>query len=188
MDRIWIGVVLALILAACGGRTLTVPEYAAEVEELVTEMSARFATADAGWESEAPSVEGAQRYWDRRLEIRDDFLAGVESLDPPEELVLTHDEAVDIFRRITAADYAIAAQVADYDTVTEHWPWVDTPEGQASDAILEEVYAFCRRSQEDFDATRERGALEGVPWLPPEMQEAVKVAFGCPPSAALVED
>jgi hypothetical protein len=58
---------------------------------------------------------------------------------------------------------------------------VNTAEGQAAEAVLEEVFAFCRASQAEFDATEERESLEDVPWLPPEMTEIVKVAFGCPP-------
>ena len=85
------------------------------------------------------------------------------------------------FRRITAADVAIADLVEGYDDITEHRPWLDTPEGQASLAVLEEVYAFCRASQAEFDATDDREDLEDVPWLPPEMSEVIKVAFGCPP-------
>jgi hypothetical protein len=65
--------------------------------------------------------------------------------------------------------------------VTEHWQWVETPEGQAADAVLEEVFAFCRASQAEFDATEVREALEDAAWVPSEMKEVVKVAFGCPP-------
>ena len=66
------------------------------------------------------------------------------------------------------------------ETVTEHWQWVETPEGQAAEAVLEDVYAFCRASQAEFDATGEREPLADVPWVPPEMKEIVSVAFGCP--------
>ena len=58
---------------------------------------------------------------------------------------------------------------------------MDTPEGQAADAVLEEVFAFCRASQAEFDATEDREALEDAAWVPSEMKEVVKVAFGCPP-------
>ena len=44
MSRAWAAVCFATILAACGGGTLTVSEYAAEVEQLVAEMEAEFAT------------------------------------------------------------------------------------------------------------------------------------------------
>ena len=181
VHRVW-AAGLAMILAACGGGSLSVPEYAEAAEDLVAEMVADFGALDAEWESQIPSVEGAQTYWEGRMQIRNEFLEGVQELDAPDEIAAMHATAVDLFKRITAADEALAQRVATYDTVTEHWEWVNTPEGQAADALLEEVFAFCRSSQAEFDATRDRESLEDVPWIPAEMEQAVKVAFGCPPS------
>jgi hypothetical protein len=172
---------LALSVAACGGGTLTLTEYATEVEALVADMESRFTAIDADWEAQAPTVDGARVYWDRRLKIREDFLAGIGDLNPPEEIEHQHVTALDLFGRITAADEALAARAATYDTITDHWQWVGTPEGHAAEAVLAEVYSFCRASQEEYDATAEREALEYVPWVPPEKQQVVKVAFGCPP-------
>ena len=67
------------------------------------------------------------------------------------------------------------------DTVAGHWDWRDTPEGRASQAVLEDVYDFCRASQEEFDATSAREKAQDAAWLPAEMREIVRVAFGCPP-------
>ncbi len=172
---------LALILLACGGGNLTLSEYAAQAEDLVAEMESRFESLDREWESQAPTVEGARRYWDGRLEVRSDFLDGVRALDPPDAVADQHAAALDVFGRITAADEALAERVATFETVTEHWQWVDTPEGVAADALLEEVFAFCRASQAEYDATKDREPLKDVPWIPSEMSEVVSVAFGCPP-------
>lgn len=168
------------MLAGCGGGTLTVSEYAARAEGLVGRMVAQFDDLDAAWESQPPSVEGAMTYWDGRLAIRHEFLDGVEALEPPEAVAEQHAAALDVFTRITEADEALAARVATMDEVTDHRQWLDTPEGEASLALLDEVYAFCRVSQAEYDATQERELLEDVPWLPSEMTEVVSVAFGCP--------
>lgn len=176
-----IGICLAVILTACGGGPMTLSEYATQAETLVMTMRSDFATLDAEWESQTPTLEGALDYWDHRLAIRAVFLEGVEDLDPPAEVVDQHQAALDVFRRITAADEALAARVAGMDAVNGHRGWLNTPEGQASLAVLDEVYAFCRSAQAQYDATEEREALEDVEWLPGEMQEVVKVAFGCPP-------
>ena len=88
-----------------------------------------------------------------------------------------------MFSRITTADERLAARVAEYEAVTEHRQWLDTPEGQESLAVLDEVYAFCRSSQAEYDVTSERGDLADAPWVPAEMKEIVSVAFGCPPSS-----
>ena len=178
--RLLIGISVALSVAACGGGSLTLTEYAAEVEQLVAEMENGFASADAEWESQAPSVAGAEEYWEDRLEVRYDFLEGVEALEPPEEVADMHQESLDLFTKMTDADEALAARSAEFDEFTDHWQWVDTPEGQASDKVLAEVFEFCRASQEDFDATQEREQFAVDEWLPSEMKEVVRVAFGCP--------
>lgn len=172
--------VAALLLVGCGNGPLTVSEYAEAAEQLVMEMEEQFESLDREWESQPPTVDGADRYWEGRLEIRAEFLAGVEDLEPPEDIAPMHETALAVFADITAADEALAARVASYDSVTDHWQWVDTPEGQAAEAVLEEVYRFCRASQAEFDATADRRALADAPWLPSEMTEIVSVAFGCP--------
>lgn len=169
------------LVGGCGGGEPSVAEYASSVEELVAEMEADFAALDTEWESNLPTAERAAGYWDGRLEIRDRFLAGITDLTPPDGVASMHESALELFTRITAADRALAASVASYETITDHWQWVDTAEGRAADAILAEVYEFCRASQAEFDETRDREALGDTPWIPAEMKEIVKVAFGCPP-------
>ncbi len=181
MRRAWVCSWLAVILVACGGGSLTVSEYAAQAEELVAVLEARFESLDAEWESQAPTVDGARSYWDGRLAVRAEFLEGVQELDTPDGVADLHAAALDVFGRIAAADKALAARVATFEVVTDHWQWVDTPEGRASEAVLEEVFALCRASQAEFDATKDREALRDVPWIPSAMTEVVSVAFGCPP-------
>ena len=171
-----------MVVASCGGGSLTVSEYADAAEDLVAEMVDGFASIDATWESEAPTVEGARRYWDARLQIRHDFLDGVEGLDPPEGVVDMHATALDLFGRMTAADEALAARVATFETIEGHRSWLDTPEGMESLAVLEDVFAFCRASQTTFDASGgPRETMAGAAWLPSELTERISVAFGCPP-------
>lgn len=171
---------LLLLCAGCAAAPLTVTEYAETVEALVAEMTAAFDEIDEAWEAQPPTLGRALGYWERRLEIREQFLAAIQELDPPTEITAIHAAALDVFDRITTADRNLAARVAEYDTITTHRQWLDTPEGAAAQAVLEEVYEFCRLSQEEFDATAEREGLGDAPWLPPDMKEAVKVAFGCP--------
>ena len=171
---------MLMSVAACGGGAMTLTEYAEGAEDLVAEMEAAFMTIDTVWESQEPNAAGAEEYWDRRLEIRQAFLDGVEELRPPLEIADMHDDAVDIFSRITAADEALADRVAAMEVITSHRGWLDTPEGAATQSILAEVWEFCRASQADFDATEERIQYRDAAWLPSEMKEVVRVAFGCP--------
>lgn len=181
MQRGMLAAVLALTVAACGATSLTVSEYAVEVEAMVDRMEGQFAAIDAEWESQPPSLAGALEYWDSRLTIRHEYLEDLDALEPPDGIASMHTTALEVFGKITAADEALAARVSSYQAVTEHWQWLDTPEGAASLAVLEEVYTFCRSSQAEFDATEDRASLAETPWVPQEMKEIVKVAFGCPP-------
>lgn len=181
MHRFYLIACMAVVVVVCGGGSLSLTEYATEVEALVSTMTADFAALDSEWEAEPPTLGRAERYWSGRLEIREQFLEGVGDLQPPEAVEAQHANALDLFTRITAADVALAARVETLDEITSHWAWVDSPEGRASDAVLEEVYAFCRDSQAGYDATESRESSEDVAWIPQEMKEVVKVAFGCPP-------
>lgn len=179
MRRLSIVLSAACVFAACGSSP-TLTDYAEEAEALVAAMEADFASLDAEWESQTPNIEGARVYWQGRLETREEFLDAVRDLDPPDAITDLHQQALDVFERITSADEALAAHVLTLDSISEHWAWVDTPEGRAADMALADVFAFCRQSQEEFDATAGRESSDGVPWVPAEMTEVVKVAFGCP--------
>jgi hypothetical protein len=114
------------------------------------------------------------------LEIRTDFLAAIQDLDAPDAILDQHTTALDLFTRITAADQDLAAVAETYDSISEHRPWLESPEGAASLAVLDEVYSFCRASQAEYDATRERDDLVDLPWIPADMKDVIRVAFGCP--------
>lgn len=181
MRVVWTGTFLALTLMACGGGSLTVAEYATQAEELVAELAAEFESLDAEWESQSPSLEAARTYWERRLAARVKLLDGIRTLDPPEELADLHETALDLFGRITAAEEDVAARVGSFETAADLEQTWHTPEGQAAQAVLEEVFALCRATQTEFDETEDRESLEDVPWIPPEMKEVIQISFGCPP-------
>jgi hypothetical protein len=55
----------------------------------------------------------------------------------------------------------------------------ETPEGVAARAADDQAIALCRAAEAEINSTEERSAFEDVPWIPPEMKEIVRVAFGC---------
>ena len=174
-----VGVCLVLILAACGGGSLTLSEYGERGEQLVIEVSQRVDALDAALESENQTVESVRAYWDERVEARRDFSEGLEALEPPEEAEELHAIVVDMFRRLTVAEEALAVRVASIETLSGPVEWWATPEGQAARAVDEEVTQICVVAQEAFDETVDREAVADVPWIPPDMKEVVRVAFGC---------
>ena len=75
----------------------------------------------------------------------------------------------------------LAARVLAMDSpvgIEEIW---ETTEGQAARAADADAVALCRAAQAEFDSTKERAALEGVPWIPADLKQVVRVAFGCTP-------
>ena len=172
---------LALILMACGGGSLSAAEYAAQAEALVSVLAAEFESLDAGLESQTPNLDAAQDYWERRLAARVELLDGIRALDPPDELADFHATALGLFGRINSAEQAVAARVGSFQTAAELERTWQTPEGQAAQAVLQEVFALCRSTQTTFDETDNRESLSDVPWIPPEMKEIIRVSFGCPP-------
>lgn len=182
MRTILLGFCFATFVAGCASSEPTLSEYASEVEALVAEMESRFVSIDAEWLGGPPNVDRAAEYWDDRLEIRNDFLDAIKELDPPEDVEAMHAQSIDLFSRITQADVALRAKAESYAEFDDHWQWADTEAGRAADAVLEDVYTFCRDSQQEFDDTRDRETFAEMPWVPSEMKEVVRVAFGCPPS------
>lgn len=173
-------VCLAMMLAACGGGPLTLEEYGAQAEDLVTAVTVRIDDLDADLESYAQTAGGTVTYWDNRLDARVEFLEGLEALDPPEEAVELHAVVVALFRRLNDSEAALAETVAAMAPGIGAAAWWDTPEGRAAAAVDEEVSTICHVAQGQFDQTKSRDAFGDMPWIPTEMKTAVRVAFGCP--------
>jgi len=178
--RICAAACLTLTVIACGGGSLTMTEYAAESEVIAADVIGRIAAADAAWESQPPTPERAKAYWEARLAARHDFMDAVHALDPPGEFADFHNAAVEVYGKVTAAEEALAARSAEYETFTDHGQWWDTPEGRAARALDDEGIAICQAAQAEFDATAQRDEFSDAPWIPPELKEVVRAALGCP--------
>lgn len=177
--QVWVAVGLAAMLVACGGGP-SLSEYAEEGEELTATLLEGLEALDATFTSQDPTVESVQEYWTGRLALRTEFLEGIQRLEPPQGLVELHERALDIFSRVVDTETALAARVTTLATPTDPSQWWDAPEGRAVLAVDEEAIAICHAAQAGFDATQEREVLSDVPWVPSEMRDSVRVAFGCP--------
>jgi hypothetical protein len=171
---------LISLLVACSPGSLSLQEYGAEAETLVVVVTARIDKLDTELESYAKTREGARTYWDLRLDARNEFLEGLESLDPPDDAMELHGIVVDMFERLNAAEQALAARVATFERGIAPQQWWETPEGQAARAVDEEVASICQVAQAQFDKTKARAVFADTPWIPSEMKQVVRVAFGCP--------
>ena len=179
-----VGVCLALNLVACRGGSLSLSEYGEQGEQLVVDVSQRVDALDVALESEDQTLNAARAYWDERVQARRDFSEGLEALEPPEEAEELHAVVVEILNRLAGAEETLAARVTSFGTVSGPAEWWATSKGQAARALDEEVAQICIVAQGAFDETVHREAVADVPWMPPEMKEVVRVAFGCPDETA----
>lgn len=101
-----VSTVLGLLVlgAACGGGggALSLEEYLRELDRLDQRMDERSQEAEDAFEeaindptiSEAEGLEAVQTFFSDALPILQDFVEGMEGLEPPEEAQQLHDEAV----------------------------------------------------------------------------------------------
>lgn len=168
--------VLGLLLQACSSdASLTV--YAEGAETLVATMNARLDELDAEIEG-SDDLDLTKWYARERVVARSAFLDGLRALDPPDDLEQFHATALDIIGRLLDAETVLAERVeatAPGEYVGNYW---ETPEGIAARAADERAVALCQAAEAELD-TEERAELVNAPWIPPDMKETVRVAFGC---------
>jgi hypothetical protein len=157
---------------------MSLPEYAKEVEALVTTMNARFDGLDTEFSDagDLDDIKESARQW---IEARTEFLSGMKQLDAPEAVADLHDEAVTIMGRVVESESAFSEMIQNLDSDSDRDSLWDTPEGVAARAADARAIVLCDAAQETLDSTDSRSELEGVPWIPAEMKEIVRVAFGC---------
>ena len=170
-------VVLGLAGSACSS-SMSLSEYAEEVEHLVVTMNQRIDDGEAEVAGD-PTLERAQSYATDRLDARHAFIDAFDALEPPSEVADLHTTALDIFDRLVAAETVLADLVMAADSFEEaDAVWI-TPQGEAFRKIDEEAVALCAAAQADLDATQQRDAFSDTPWIPPEMKEVIEVTFRC---------
>jgi hypothetical protein len=175
---------LVIVVASCGGGELTLTEYAEEVEGLTTTMyrTLNDLTAELAAKvqpPEVPTAEDIQTLYAAVAAAYRDLLGGLEAIDPPKEVAELHTDSLDIMTRLAAAQEAFARRATEVETENELSLLWETPEFLAAESAQEEIVAFCQAAQARFDATADREVFADAPWIPPEMQEVVLVAFGC---------
>ena len=171
----WIAI--AILASSCASE-ISLPEYAKEVEALVTTMNARLDELDTEF-SDAENLDDTREYARERVEARTVFLSGMNELDAPEAVADLHAEAITIMNRVVETESALSEMIQKLDSVSDVDSIWDTPEGVAAQAADERAIILCEAAQETLDSTDSRSELEGVPWIPPEMKQIVRVAFGC---------
>ncbi len=168
-----------VIIAGCGGGELTLTEYAEQVEGNTTAMYQTLEELTRDVAFEALTVEDVQEVYGGVATAFNRLNDGLEDIEPPADLAELHASALGLSTELAAAGDAFASLTDDVESEDELAELFSSPEARAVDTAQEKMVSFCLERQAEFDATADREAFADTPWIPPEMQEVVLVAFGC---------
>ncbi len=168
---------VVVLVAACGGGSLSLDEYADTIESLVAEMNLQVDAALRPLDDPEVTAGDVAEAFSRRAIARGVFLDALRDIDPPEEATEIHREALVIIEQLRDAEAAVSVKAGE--------PGIDLPGIFASsealdlEAIDERAVAMCSMAEAAFDATSVREGFSGSSWMPAALKEAVDVAFRC---------
>ena len=178
---VFVGVGLALAVAACGSDEMTLTEYVERVDAILDRGMQQYQELAASPQGEVLVVEGErladftpqqlQVALEQVVEIQDEALGAAAAIEPPAQIADLHEL---FFRKLPIAELAARA-----GTATDWEELSDSPEMAAYRAGLVGDSQVCDEFQAKLDATEERGAFVDTPWIPSEMKEIVDAAIGC---------
>ena len=174
-----VGVLSALLFSACGGGSLSLSEYSEEVAELLRRVDSRLDAQAEQLLASPPDVAATQALVDDIVAGAHEIVDGIDALEPPEEVAELHAALLEILVPLLSAQEAWAAFAKTVTTIEELDQVWEGPEAQAVQAAGLEAVDLCYAAQDHIDATRDREALEDVPWIPVELKEVVRVSFNC---------
>ena len=171
MNRLIFATSLMLLLLGCGGGTLSMTEYAATLDLLVSDLGGELEAMDVRV-TETPTVEEARLVLGEALTARTEFQQSLTELDPPRGFADLHNDLVDLHARLITVQGAFAAQAATATSLDE---MLNSTESEAYQAVQIELMELCPDLQARVDALAD---LAGNPWIGTG-REVVRVAFGC---------
>ena len=172
----------AVVLVACGGSGMTLSEYAAELESLVATMNARLDVGTEALDTEPSTVDLIRTWADDRMVARNEFMNAFNALTPPDEAVELSEAAAETISVLVAAEQEMVDEIHRVDDLATLQRMWSSPVGQAARLADEKAVAICQAAQAAMDSTAERAQFAGTPWVPAELQDVVRVAFGCTPA------
>lgn len=173
---------LVLAVAACGGNEISLTEYVESINDAAAVAGARADDITAqGILTEDSTPQEIEAGLERVLEeVRIPLQQSVDAIDPPEQVAELHNLLWSWHADFIEIETTLAARMGATPDTEEGWTMLsDSPEVVAYRASLAEGKQVCTDFQAQLDATEERGAFEGTPWLPSELSEVVNAALGC---------
>ena len=125
---------LGFIVTACGGGSLSLPEYFRQVVGTSNEMDDRFAAlgievvSEEELDLEAGVIEANRIFYNAALPIQRDFADALADIDPPADVEDAHKEIVDATAELVQVYQDVADRLADVGSASELDELFDEPE------------------------------------------------------------
>ena len=164
---------MALVLASCGGRDLTLTEYVSEINEAAEragQTAARLTSEGVlGGDVSPQQLQTGLRTGLR--EIRIPLQETVDGIEPPDQVADLHELLWSWHADFIEIEQALAERVGTTADTEEGWTALsDSQEMVRYRNSVAEGKQVCIDFQADLDATEERGAFEDAPWIPGELK------------------
>ena len=188
LRRIWTGLVVVLLLAACGGASeLSLTEYVnrlnvivdqarQDYEVLVSSPHGGVLVAD-GDQLDDFTPQDLQVAFERVREIESKVDEATSAIDPPDQVAVLHHLFFDFDSEFIAAQEALATRAgtaADWEELSE------SAEMAAYRVALTDDKQTCLDAQSEVNAIGDqRGVFADTPWIPGELKELFEVGLGC---------
>lgn len=184
---VWAGAWLVLVVAACGGGEISLPEYVERLNAIVEQARQEYGELAASPGGGVLVAEADQladftpQDLQAALEHVRDIETGVEeataAIDPPERVADLHNLFFNFDSEFISTQEALAVRAG---TAVDWNELSGTPEMAAYRAALAADKQDCFDSQAEVNAIGEnRGAFADTSWMPTELKEIFEVALGC---------
>ena len=169
------GASLAIVLAACGGGSMTETEYVEALNDLVVDAGSDLEGVLVAYQQiEDPSLDDFVAFVERQLageyEVREFF----DELDPPASIVEVNKVMVDALARILAAAEGVLEAA---DTVDSLEALEQTPAFATYETVNADADSMCLDVQARINALSDRLVIDD-PWIP-NLRLTVQAFLGC---------
>jgi hypothetical protein len=189
LRRVWAGICLALVAAACGGGggevsltdyvghiNIAVDQAALEYFELVASPQGKVLVAEAEQLTDF-TPQDLQAALEHVREIEAEFEHAVNDIEPPEEVADLHRLLFDFDSDFISAQEALAVRAG----TAENWEELSaSPEMAAYRTALTEDKQHCSDTEAEMNAIADRREVfADTPWIPGELKDVVEAVLGC---------
>jgi len=166
---------LAIVVAACGGGSMSETEYVENLNSLVVNAGSRFEVAGVAFgQIEDPTMEEYVAFVEQQLAIEYDVRDIFDSLDPPDSIDDVNQIMVDTLGRIIAvAEELVAAS----DTVNSLEELESTPEFVEYHTVNADADSMCLDVQTKINDLSTTEAINN-PWIA-DLRMTVQAFLDC---------